>query len=64
LRLGFLDGRKGLVWHVLQGFWYQMLVDAKVDEARAYIAAHGLDAFRAHLDARHGIRLSGPDDIA
>jgi glycosyltransferase involved in cell wall biosynthesis len=47
LRLGFLDGRKGLVWHVLQGFWYQMLVDAKVDEARAYIAAHGLDAFRA-----------------
>jgi glycosyltransferase involved in cell wall biosynthesis len=29
-RLGFLDGRKGLVWHFLQGFWYRFLVDAKV----------------------------------
>lgn len=33
LRLGFLDGRPGLVWHVLQGFWYRFLVDAKVYEA-------------------------------
>jgi glycosyltransferase involved in cell wall biosynthesis len=29
-RLGFLDGRRGLVWHVLQGFWYRFLVDAKI----------------------------------
>lgn len=33
LRLGFLDGREGLVWNVLQGFWYRFLVDAKVYEA-------------------------------
>jgi glycosyltransferase involved in cell wall biosynthesis len=33
LRLGFLDGVPGLVWHALQGFWYRFLVDAKVYEA-------------------------------
>lgn len=30
IKLGFLDGRKGLVWHFLQGFWYRFLVDAKI----------------------------------
>jgi glycosyltransferase involved in cell wall biosynthesis len=29
-KLGFLDGRQGLVWHFLQGFWYRFLVDAKI----------------------------------
>lgn len=33
LRLGFLDGIPGLIWHGLQGFWYRFLVDAKVYEA-------------------------------
>ena len=32
LRLGFLDGAKGFVFHFLQGFWYRMLVDVKVKE--------------------------------
>jgi glycosyltransferase involved in cell wall biosynthesis len=32
IRLGFLDGRKGLVYHFLQGFWYRFLVGAKVRE--------------------------------
>lgn len=31
-RLGFLDGKEGFVWHVLQGFWYRFLVDAKIFE--------------------------------
>ena len=30
MQLGFLDGRRGLVWHFLQGFWYRFLVDAKI----------------------------------
>jgi glycosyltransferase involved in cell wall biosynthesis len=30
IKLGFLDGTKGLVWHFLQGFWYRFLVDAKI----------------------------------
>ena len=32
VQLGFLDGRKGLVYHFLQGFWYRFLVGAKVRE--------------------------------
>jgi glycosyltransferase involved in cell wall biosynthesis len=32
LRLGFLDGREGLTYHVLQGFWYRFLVGAKLEE--------------------------------
>ena len=32
IRLGFLDGRAGLVFHVLQRFWFRFLIDAKVYE--------------------------------
>lgn len=35
LRLGFLDGVPGLIWHVLQGFWYRFYIDAKVYEVRS-----------------------------
>lgn len=31
-RLGFLDGRSGLVYHFLQGYWYRFLVGAKLIE--------------------------------
>jgi glycosyltransferase involved in cell wall biosynthesis len=34
VRLGFLDGRAGLVFHVLQGFWFRFLVDALILEQR------------------------------
>ena len=34
VRLGFLDGRAGLVFHVLQGFWFRFLVDALILEHR------------------------------
>ncbi|MFT4803456.1 MAG: glycosyltransferase involved in cell wall biosynthesis [Psychroserpens sp.] len=30
IKFGFLDGKSGLVWHFLQGFWYRFLVDAKI----------------------------------
>lgn len=29
LRVGFLDGGRGLIFHFLQGFWYRLLVDVK-----------------------------------
>jgi glycosyltransferase involved in cell wall biosynthesis len=32
LQLGFLDGRPGLIYHVLQGFWYRFLVGSKLRE--------------------------------
>lgn len=31
-KLGFLDGKEGLIFHFLQGFWYRFLVDAKIYE--------------------------------
>lgn len=34
IRLGFLDGKEGLVFHFLQGFWYHFLADAKIYEYR------------------------------
>lgn len=40
LRLGFLDGAEGTAFHVLQGFWYRYLVDAKVREVQRYMAVH------------------------
>jgi glycosyltransferase involved in cell wall biosynthesis len=32
MRLGFLDGLEGYIFHMLQGRWYRTLVDAKVME--------------------------------
>ncbi len=32
LQLGFLDGREGLIYHFLQGYWYRFLVGVKVAE--------------------------------
>jgi glycosyltransferase involved in cell wall biosynthesis len=34
IRLGFLDGKDGFAFHVLQGFWYRLLVDIELDELR------------------------------
>jgi len=32
VRLGFLDGRAGLVHHVLSSFWFRFLINAKLLE--------------------------------
>lgn len=34
LKVGFFDGKEGFIWHILQGFWYRMLVDAKIFELK------------------------------
>ena len=33
-RLGFLDGKEGLIFHFLHAFWYRFLIDAKIYESR------------------------------
>ena len=40
LMLGFLDGKSGAHFHILQAFWYRYLVDAKVDEVKRYMRTH------------------------
>ena len=34
VRLGFLDGKEGFVFHFLQAWWYRLLVDINRDELR------------------------------
>lgn len=34
IRLGFLDGRQGMVFHFWQGFWYRWMVDMRVNQMR------------------------------
>lgn len=58
LRLGFLDGQQGFVFHALHGFWYFLLMDAKIDEARRFIETNGLAEFIRHLAERDGIDIS------
>ena len=43
IRLGFLDGYQGAVFHVLQGFWYRFLVDAKLQEVLTYMKKNNVD---------------------
>lgn len=35
LRLGFLDGYRGFIFHFMQGYWYRLLVDVNVKEFEA-----------------------------
>jgi hypothetical protein len=46
-RLGFLDGVPGLIFHVLQAFWYRFYVDARIYESRSN--------WQAKPDDYHGI---------
>lgn len=41
VQFGFLDGRSGLVYHFLQGYWYRFLVGAKIMELES--AIKGID---------------------
>jgi hypothetical protein len=42
LLLGFLDGRTGFVFHFLQGFWYRLIIDAKIYEQRIGKSSRGV----------------------
>lgn len=47
LRCGFLDGREGLYFHLMQGLWYRTLVDAKVTEIERHARVNGLTIHEA-----------------
>ncbi|GAA4328334.1 hypothetical protein GCM10023149_32300 [Mucilaginibacter gynuensis] len=32
IRLGFMDGKNGIIFHFLQGFWFRLVVDIKIEE--------------------------------
>ncbi len=48
LRLGFADGKQGLIFHVLQSLWFRLLVDVKIEElAESGKGANIVSAFSA-----------------
>ncbi len=48
IRLGFLDGKEGFLWHFLQGWWYRTLADAKVYEIKKQFG-HDAEKIKAYL---------------
>ena len=58
-QLGLLDGRTGMTYHVLQGFWYRYLVNAKVFEfERAMADCATIEERRARLSDLTGYDVS------
>jgi len=55
-RLGFLDGRRGLVWHFLHGFWYRFLVDALIFEIQCK-GGKDCRSVRRIISREYGIHL-------
>lgn len=57
LRGGIFDGPQGVAFHVLQGFWYRYLVDAKLREVRAHMRRERVRPEVA-IEAVLGLRIS------
>jgi glycosyltransferase involved in cell wall biosynthesis len=55
-QLGVLDGTPGLMWHVLQGFWYRFLVDAILFDIERRARDEGVDEATV-LERTYGLRL-------
>ncbi len=56
IKMGFLDRKKGLIWHFLQGFWYRFLVDAKIYQIENSAKESGLP-IRAVLEKQLHIKF-------
>jgi len=56
LKLGFLDGGKGFIWHFMQGFWYRLLVDIKVMEIETR-SGRDVEKIKEILFREHGIKI-------
>lgn len=62
-QLGFLDGRSGLVYHFLQGYWYRFLVGSKVLELeRALSHLTDIDMISKELSILTGYTLRPTPD--
>lgn len=58
LQFGFLDGRRGLIYHLMQGLWYRFLVDVRVLELeRALRGCATREARLAALRRATGLKL-------
>lgn len=55
-RLGFLDGKEGFIFHLLQGFWYRFLVDVKIYQIEKRMKEKKQDLATAVYEA-YGVKL-------
>jgi glycosyltransferase involved in cell wall biosynthesis len=55
-KLGFLDGKEGLIWHFLQGFWYRFLVDSKIFELH-YKVGKNKEDLKKSLEKEYKIKF-------
>lgn len=59
IQRGFLDGKEGLIYHILQGFWYRFLVGAKIVELERSIAGlSDKDEIRRVLRDKTGLDIN------
>jgi glycosyltransferase involved in cell wall biosynthesis len=56
IKVGFLDGKEGFIWHSLQGLWYRFLVDAKINEIY-FKAGKDKESIRQTLKDDYGIEF-------
>lgn len=56
LRLGVLDGKVGLIYHFMQGFWYRVLVDTKVMEVEKLSEGDAVK-LKQLIKEKHGIEI-------
>ncbi|MFB6320162.1 glycosyltransferase family 2 protein [Saccharicrinis sp. FJH54] len=56
LKLGFLEGKEGFLWHFLQGWWYRTLVDAKLFEIKKVCGTDQIK-IKKYLKKKYNIQL-------
>jgi glycosyltransferase involved in cell wall biosynthesis len=56
VKLGFLEGKEGFLWHFLQGWWYRTLVDAKIFEIKKH-CRNDKDEIKKYIAQKYHIML-------
>lgn len=56
IKLGFLEGKEGFLWHFLQGWWYRTLVDAKIFEIKKNCGADP-EKIKNYIKEEYGIQI-------
>ena len=58
VKLGFLDGKEGFIFHTLHAFWYRFLVDAKIFQLERLAKRDGVGIGEV-IKRHYGIELQG-----
>ena len=62
IKLGFLDGKEGLIFHFLQGFWFRFLVDSTIFEIKQEMKTRPLEeVVRDKYDLDVNLFLNRPE---